>query len=98
MASGSSPLLKMFDQHFQQANVLLSSRMESGLFLSCFIRHSEVVLWIELMPMKQANNRMKQNELHAVIRALVFKVQFHPCCNDNNYFFCSKGYVAKESF
>lgn len=30
-----------------------------------------------------SHNQRKHNKVHAFIQALIFKTQFHPCCNDN---------------
>ena len=42
------------------------------------------------------HNQRKHNEVHAFIRALVFKGQFHPCSNDN--FFVRKDMLLKSLF
>ena len=63
---------------------------------SNFFSNLHKPFFLETVRSGNRHNQRNQNEFHAFIRSLIFNGQFQPCTNDN--FFCSKRYVAKESF
>jgi len=96
-ANTTSAFNRSYPSHFCIQNY--HSALAQNFFTSFIPQSANLFFWDFAGGRVRSDNRhnqRKQNEVHAFVRALVFKARFHLCCNGN--FFVEKDILLKSLF